>query len=340
MLHLRDKDVFISEGDPMELQHTFDPPWWLRNKHVQSIYANVFKQRSTVDLKWEELVLSDGDFIDLAWAGPAPLGAPILILLHGLEGSAYSHYIQEMINLFIQHDWRIAVMHFRSCSGRLNRMSKFYNAESTDDFKEVVDHISQRFHNCPIFAMGFSLGGNILLRYLAQYQDAPLNAGIAVSMPFELAKSADYLVPFYQHVLLRSLKRKIEAKLELGMQLPIDYNSLKMISSLRRFDSMFTTPIYGYDSVDDYYHHASSRYVLKNVVHPALILHAMDDPFVPPGSIPHAHELSKSISLEISQHGGHMGFIKGGLPWKPSYWFAQRIKTFFDKHLERTFLAE
>jgi hypothetical protein len=327
--------MYYLRGEVME-QQSFQPPWWLKNKHVQSIYASVFKPRSTVDLNWEEITLSDGDFVDIAWAGPAPLDAPILILLHGLEGSAYSHYIQEIIDLFIQYDWRIAVMHFRSCSGRLNRLPRFYNAESTDDFNEVLKHIAVRFPDCPIFGMGFSLGGNILMRHLAKHPDSALNAGIAVSMPFELAKSADYLVPFYQHVLLRSLKRKIEAKLDLGMEMPVDKKALKMISSLRRFDSMVTTPMYGFDSVDDYYQCASSRILLKQIEHPALILHAMDDPFVPANSVPDASELSKSISLEISQHGGHMGFIKGGLPWKPSYWFAQKIKSFFDKHLMST----
>lgn len=316
-------------------QQSFQPPWWLRNKHVQSIYANIIKPRSTVDLNWEEVTLSDGDFVDLAWAGPAPLNAPVLILLHGMEGSAYSHYIQEMLDLFIQYDWRVCVMHFRSCSGRLNRYPKFYNAEYTGDFKEVVDHIAAKFPHCPIFGMGFSLGGNVLARYLAKNNDSPLSAGIAVSMPFELAKSADYLVPFYQHVLLRSLKRKIEAKLELGHDMPVDAKGLKEITTLRRFDSVITTPMYDYASVDDYYETASSRKLLKQIAHPTLILHAMDDPFVPPNSVPTENELSDSITFEFSQHGGHMGFIKGGLPWKPSYWFAQRIKGFFEKHLGR-----
>ncbi|PHQ82382.1 MAG: hydrolase [Coxiella sp. (in: Bacteria)] len=314
-------------------QPSFQPPWWLRNKHVQSIYASVIKSRSTIDLNWEEFTLSDGDFIDIAWAGPAPSNAPILVLLHGLEGSAYSHYIQEMLDLFVQHDWRIAVMHFRSCSGRLNRHEKLYNAEETRDVKEVMDHIAQRFPGCPMFAMGFSLGGNVLMRYLAQNSVCPVQAGIAVSMPFELAKSADFLVPFYQHVLLRSLKKKIEAKIMLGMEMPIDLKSIKFISSLRRFDAMITTPMFGYASVDDYYEKASSRPLLKQIEHPALILHAMDDPFVPADSVPDVTELSPSIQFEISQHGGHMGFIKGGLPWKPSYWFAQRVVSFFERHM-------
>ena len=312
---------------------SFQPPWWLRNKHVQSIYASLVRPGSSIDLRWEELTLPDGDFLEIAWAGPAPVNAPTLILLHGLEGSVNSHYIQEMIQLFVRNDWRVGVMHFRSCGRQLNRTKYMYNAEYTGDLKAVVDHISQQYQDVPLFAMGFSLGGNILMRYLAQYPDSPLSAAIAVSMPFEIAKSADYLVPFYQHVLLRSLRRKIEAKMDAGIELPITKADLKKISSLRRFDSMFTTPIYGYDCVDEYYELASSRHMLRDIQHPALILHAMDDPFVPPNSVPSADELSASIQFQTSHRGGHMGFIKGGLPWKPSYWFTQCITHFFEGNM-------
>ena len=315
-------------------EQSFNPPWWLRNKHIQSLYASVINVRSTVDLKWEELALPDGDFVDIAWAGPAPVNAPVLILLHGLEGSVYSHYIQEMIALFIARDWRIAVMHFRSCSGRLNRLSLSYNAEYTGDFKEVVMTISQRFPQCPLFGMGFSLGGNILMRYLIQYADTPLLAAISVSMPFELDKSADYLAPFYQRVLLRSLKRKVAAKIVSGMPMSVNLKSLKAISTLRQFDTLVTTPLYGYHSVDEYYHMASSRHLLKHVRRPSLIIHAMDDPFVPMNSIPTHQELSDHISMAMTQHGGHMGFITGGLPWKPSYWFTKQVTAFFDKYVQ------
>lgn len=312
---------------------TFNPPWWLKNKHIQSVYASVVRSKSTIGLRWEEVLLPDGDFVDIAWAGPAPVNAPTLILLHGLEGSVYSHYIQEMLELFVPQDWRVVVMHFRSCSGRLNRSKFLYNAEYTGDLKVVVDHIAACHPGAPLFAMGFSLGGNILMRYLAQYQDAPINASIAVSMPFQLAKSADYLIPFYQHVLLKSLKRKIEAKIASGIEMPVDIQGLKKINSLRRFDSVITTPIYNYVSVDEYYEVASSRGLLRDVACPALILHAMDDPFVPPDSVPELAELSQSITLEMSNRGGHMGFIKGGLPWKPSYWFTQRVLSFFESHM-------
>ncbi len=210
-------------------QQSFLPPWWLRNKHIQSVYANLIKPKSTIDLKWEEVTLPDGDFVDLAWAGPAPLSAPILVLLHGSEGSAHSHYIQEMINIFAARDWRVVVMHFRSCSGRLNRSSHFYNAAYTGDLEIVMDKITERYPGCPLFLMGFSLGGNILLHYLIKNSSSPIKAAIAVSMPFELSKSAEYLVPFYQNVLLRSLRKKIEAKIDLGMEMPITKAGLKVI---------------------------------------------------------------------------------------------------------------
>jgi predicted alpha/beta-fold hydrolase len=322
-----------NEGRIMANQPIFQPPWWLRNKHIQSIYASVFRPQSTVDLRWEEFTLPDGDFVDLAWAGPAPINSPTLLLFHGMEGSVFSPYIQEMLDLFVRNDWRVVIMHFRSCSGRMNRNSCLYNAEYTGDIKAVVDSIAQRYPDMPLFTMGFSLGGHLLMRYLAQYNDAPVNAAIAVSMPFEIGKSSDYLIPFYQKVLLKSLKAKVEAKITEGHALPVTVKELANIQTLRKFDALITKEMYGYNCVNEYYDMASNRWILKDVQHPSLILHAMDDPFVPPNSVPEAFELSDSIELDISQHGGHMGFIKGGLPWKPSYWFAQRVSSFFEQHM-------
>ncbi len=310
----------------------FQPPWWLRNKHIQSIYANLFPRQSEVLLQWEEVPLSDGDFLDLAWAGRGD--GPLVILLHGLEGSVFSHYIQEMLMTVLGFGWQAVTLHYRSCSGRMNRFAKSYNGGNTEDFAEVIALIKKRHPFLPLFALGFSLGGNILLRYLAdQGQSCPLLAGIAVSMPYELAKSADYLVPFYQHVLLRSLKQKVIEKVANGIKMPVAVEELPNIQRLRRFDALVTAPLYGYDSVDDYYQDMSSRTLLKKVVTPSLILHALDDPFVPENSLPRASELSSSITFEVSEYGGHMGFIKGGLPWKPSYWMTERIWRFFQASL-------
>ena len=310
----------------------FKPPWWLRNKHMQSIYAGVIPKITQAPLRWEELNLPDGDFIDLAWAGP--IDAPLVVLLHGVEGSVLSHYIQEMIEHFIAHDMQTVTMHFRTCSGRMNRMPQFYDGgDSKGDFKFLIDTLHKRHPNLPLFAMGFSVGGNVLMRYLAHQHSSPLRAAVSVSMPFQLNKSSDYLLPFYQHVLLRSLKKKLESKIDAGFTLPVEKEMLKDMRTIRDFDSLITTPMFGYASIDEYYTDSSCRYFLKDVKHPGMIFHALDDPFVPKNSVPDVKELSSSLSLEISNNGGHMGFLKGGLPWRPAYWLTRRIDEFFSNKL-------
>lgn len=306
----------------------FKPPWWLRNKHMQSVYASVIPKPVPVSIRWEELNLSDGDFIDLAWSGP--LDAPLVVLLHGVEGSVASHYIQEIMRNFLKQGMQVVTMHFRSCSGRMNRLPLFYDGgDSCGDFKFLIDTLQQRHPNLPIFAMGFSLGGNVLMHYLAHNHDSPLRAAVSVSMPFELGKSSEYLIPFYHHVLLRSLKKKLNSKFDDGLDLPVEREALKEMHFVQDFDAMVTVPSFGYASINEYYEQSSSRYFLKDVKHPGMIFHAMDDPFVPKNSLPDAKELSPTLTLDISENGGHMGFLTGGLPWRPAYWLTQKIHKFF-----------
>jgi uncharacterized protein len=315
-----------------ELAPDFKPPWWLRNPHVQSLYANIAPKNPHIVLRWEELSLPDGDFIDLAWSGPAD--APLVILLHGVEGSVFSHYIQATITSFITNGMQILTMHYRACSGRMNRLPHFYDGGDTKgDFRFLMDTLQQRFPDLPLFAMGFSIGGNILLRYLAHNHNTSLRAAVAVSVPFELGKSSDFLAPFYQKVLLRSLKKKIQLKMKSGVNFIIDKDRLKDIASIREFDALVTAPMFRYPSIEKYYELSSCRSYLKHIHCPNMIFHAWDDPFVPRNSVPEQKELSPSTVFQISEKGGHMGFLKGGLPWRPQYWLSQRIFNFFDGFL-------
>ncbi len=190
-----------------EGNNKFSPPWWLKSRHLQSVYSKVFCYKSSVVLSWEELTLPDGDFIDLVWAGPE--AAPIVILLHGLEGSADSSYIQASIEALVAENWRVVVMHYRSCSGRMNRFAKTYNAGDTEDFCYLLEVLKQRYPDDSFSLVGFSLGGNIILHYLAKSNDERIRRAVAVSTPYEMGKSADYLAGFYQRMLLRSMKQKV-----------------------------------------------------------------------------------------------------------------------------------
>ena len=324
---------------PMQDDLNFKPPWWLRNKHVQSVYASLIPKQSAIKIRWEEMNLSDGDFIDLAWAGP--IDAPIVILLHGVEGSLKSHYIQEMLENLVSRGWQVVVMHYRGCSGRINRLPQFYNAgDTTGDLKALVDMLHTRHPHLPLFAIGFSLGGNVLMRHLALNTDSPLVAGVGVSMPYELGKSSDYLIPFYQRIILRSLKRKFELKFEAGIEMPVSRDHFRNMTTLRQFDSIVSVPMFDYNSVDEYYEDVSNRHLLQKINHPTLIFHAMDDPFVPQNSVPTAKELSENTQFEISENGGHMGFLRGGLPWRPTYWLTQKIQDFFAERAGVSFFPD
>lgn len=307
-------------------KNSFQPAWWLANKHLQSCYSTIIPYRATTPLRWEELDLPDGDFIDIVWAGPE--NAPMVLLLHGLEGSINSHYIQLMLDVLVNEGWQVVVMHHRSCSGRLNRLPQGYNGGDTRDLVYLITQLRERHSELPLYAVGFSLGGNVLLHYLSQCPDAEISAAIAVSTPYEMGKSADFLAQFYQRNLLRTMKQKVIDKINNGLLMPVSIDELRPISLMRQFDARVTAPLYDFPSVEDYYHAVSCRPVLKKIKRPALILHSLDDPFVPEETVPDVSELSPSITLEISEKGGHVGFIEGSLPWRPSYWLRRRILDF------------
>ncbi len=311
----------------MRIDAQFQPAWWLANRHLQSCFTSCFPYRAKVSVRWEELTLPDGDFTDLVWAGK--ITSPIVILLHGLEGSVNSHYIQLMMDTLVEDGWQVVLMHYRACSGRINRQSQMYHGGDTKDLNYLIEVLQERHPNLPIHAAGFSLGGNILLHYVANNISAPIKSVVVVSAPYELDKSAVQLSMFYQRIILRSMKRKVTKKIKRGMEMPITRAELKHIKNLREFDDAVTAPLYGYKSAKEYYDEVSSRHLLKNIQHQTLIIHALDDPFVPYQTVPNKDELSPSITLELSKGGGHVGFISGGpVPGTHHYWLKDRIREF------------
>ncbi len=309
-----------------KLAKAFLPVWWLRNRHIQSCFNAFFPPRARSIITWEQLELPDGDFLDLCWAGPEE--GPIMVLLHGLEGSVNSHYIQLMLDAFVEANWRVVVLHFRSCSGRLNRLPKSYHAGETDDLCYLINVLRLRYPNRIISSVGFSIGGNVLLHYLVQYQDNPLRCAVAVSVPFELKKCADYLPKFYQWALLRTMKQKALGKIERGYKMPVTQHELKRIYTFRSFDDAVTAPLHGFSSGYDYYERMTIRPWLSKIIHPTLIIHAIDDPLVPISCVPDQSELARSVVLESLQTGGHIGFVEGVFPWALKYWLKDRILAF------------
>lgn len=311
------------------LNHPFKPALWLRNRHLQSCFHVLFPLSTDHSVTWEQLDLPDGDFVDLCWFGNA--NGPLAILLHGIEGSFRSHYIQYMLDALHQAGWQVVVFHFRSCSGRMNRMPHTYHGGFTQDFDYLLSVLQQRFPTRAMTAIGFSLGGSILINHLVQYPQSPLAAAVSVSTPFDLARCVDEITPLYRRPILKSLKTKYLAKVQMGQPIGVSADAIKAIEDFREFDTVLTAPLYGFASADAYYQSASVKPKLTMVQRPCLLLHAADDPMVPSDCIPHPSEVASCVMLDVHRFGGHVGFVDHRLPWRVERWFARRILDFLGK---------
>lgn len=320
---------------------SFKPAWWLRNSHLQTLWPCVIRKRKLkpeLTLERERLELPDGDFIDLDWINKHESG-PVIILLHGFEGSINSHYAKGMLNAIHENGWRGVFMHFRGCSGEHNRLSRGYHSGETNDLSYVVKVLQSREEHTPFAAIGYSLGGNVLLKWLGETgKSNPLKAAIAVSVPFELNKAANRIEygfsRLYQWYFLRCLRWRLLKKFE-RVPSPIDPAFLQSVSRMRDFDNAFTAPLYGFRDADDYYSSASSRQYLRFIQVPTLLVHAKDDPFMTADVIPAPEELSPFVKLEVTEKGGHVGFVTGRFPWRPVYWLEERTPQFFREFLQQ-----
>ncbi len=317
----------------------FKPAWWLRNSHLQTLWPAVLRKRklkANVKLLRERLELPDGDFLDLDWINKEAKG-PIVIILHGFEGSVNSHYAKGMLSTINQHGWRGVFMHFRGCSGVHNRLSRSYHSGDTSDLAYIVDTLKRREPETELAAIGYSLGGNVLLKWLGETGKLnPLKAAIAVSVPFELKKAAKRIdmgfSKFYQWYFLRCLRGRLQQKFN-AVPPPLDPSFLYSVATIREFDNSFTAPLYGFRDADEYYNASSSRQFLRFIHVPTLLLHAKDDPFMTEDVIPAAHEISPMVKLEVTECGGHVGFVSGKYPWRPVYWLEERTPLFFREFL-------
>ena len=320
----------------MPADDSFEPAWWCPGPHLQTLWSTFFRRGPKISLRTERLELPDGDFLDLHWT--TNNGQATVIVLHGLEGCSQSPYARGLLHALQRIGLRGVVMHFRGCSGTPNRLPRSYHSGDTADLAYLVQTLRQREPHTPLMAVGYSLGGNVLLKWLAEAgAQAPLVAAVAVSVPFVLAQSAERMnrgfSRAYQWKLLKSMRRRIHAKLAY-MSLNISTTKLSRLRSFRQFDDAVTAPLHGFNDADHYYALASCRQYLSAIVVDTLILHASDDPFMTEQAIPAADELSAHVQLELYATGGHVGFIAGPWPWRPNYWLEERIPRYLRQHLQ------
>lgn len=318
----------------------FVAAWWCRNPHVQTIFPNRLRLRPRLPFRRERVELPDGDFIDLDWSTNG--AGPIVLLLHGLQGSSRSHYARALAGAFVRAGWRTAIMHFRGCSGEPNRLARSYHSGETADVKYVAQLLRARYPRTPLAAVGVSLGGNVLLKWLGETGAVnPLSAAVAISVPFLLNRAADRLetgfARVYQWELLYSLRRALEVKRR-RVYVPLAVESLRF-KTMRAFDDHVTAPLHGFRDSAHYYAESSSRRFLPHIRVPTLLIQAHDDPFMTPDVIPQPHELSDCTRLEVYSHGGHVGFVTGHWPWRPRYWLEERVPAFLHDFLDAPLTA-
>ena len=324
---------------------TFKPAWWLGNSHLQTLYPALFRHSaSLLHRQRERLQLIDGDFLDLDLYGDSQ--QPLVLLLHGLAGNSHSGYILGLQAYLYRQNLASVVMNYRGCSGEANRLARAYHAGDSEDLHQVYQHLLKQFPGRKIAVVGFSLGGNILLKWLGEGREIQgLSAAIAISVPLQLDVCASRLdsgfSKLYREYLLNDLKRFMHDKysglirqgLVMEAEKIADLGDLRKIHSFWEYDDKVVAKLHGFKGVEDYYRQASARQYLAAIEHPTLVLQAVDDPFMTSAILPRADELSSCIEFECSENGGHVGFISGAIPGFAEYWLEQRITRFLKQYL-------
>ncbi|NRA21993.1 MAG: hydrolase [Oceanospirillaceae bacterium] len=316
----------------------FNAATGLKNKHLQTLYSTLFRQCPAMDFTVQQFELVDGDFVDCHWyQKPAnDTNQAIVILFHGLAGSCQSPYIQGIMQHLKKSGYASVLMHFRGCSDRPNRTARAYHSGDTADAKAWISHLQKTFPSSQLFAVGYSLGGNMLLKLLAEYGNySPLSAAVTVSAPIQLELCATTMqrgfARVYQRYLLKPLKKSLLRKFQshdIASLIGLNEQALKKINSIEQFDDLYTAKIHGFAGAKDYYQKSSAKQYLPRIQCNTLIIQALDDPFMSGNILPKASQLPANISLEVTENGGHLGFISGNI-FKPKYWLEQRISDYF-----------
>lgn len=315
----------------------FQPAWWLPGPHLQTLWNPFLRSAPALARRRERLWLADGDFIDLDWHGPHDAAAPLVLVLHGLTGSSSSLYVLGLQQQLAARGWASVAINWRGCSGEPNLLPRAYHSGASDDLGEVIAHLQASRPLAPLHAVGYSLGGNVLLKYLGESGvSSPLRKAVAVSVPFRLDQCADRIglgfSRLYQAHFMKAMVAYLKDKQRLFRERDLQQHlatlsGLGTLDGMRTFwdfDGRITAPLHGYRDAQDYYRRASSRYFLPDIAIPTLLIQAADDPFVFRHSVPETSELSATTTLELHAHGGHVGFIEG-TPHRPRYYLERRI---------------
>jgi predicted alpha/beta-fold hydrolase len=296
-------------------------------------------RRVRLKTRSERLELPDGDFTRLDWVGD---DGPIVVILPGLQGDIGSAYVRGLMRACFARRWRGVLLNHRG-RPEPNRKRQSYHCGMTCDLDYLVHLLAEREPDAPIAVVGFSLGANICLKWLGECgergQGLPIVSAVGVSAPLYPSVTAETInrrfARVYQWYLLSSLHRDMKRKMMvMGDQLDLTRRELRQLNSFVKFDDRVTAPWNGFAGADDYYAKCRSDVLLKHVELPTLIVNANDDPLIPAHVFPSVRDLSDKVTLEITEGGGHLGFVGGGWPWSPQYWLDARIPAFLRQYLD------
>ena len=318
---------------------SFAPGWWVPGAHLQSAWAKVFRSRRLITFEREALPTLDGDELLLDHTA-GPVGSPRVLLLHGLEGSAHSLHTQGLAVLVARLGWRSTVLNFRSCARdpldlrrRIpNRRPRLYHSGDTGDFDLVVRALEAREPATPLYALGFSLGGSVLLKWLGETGAAgPIRRAAVISVPYDLAASSRFLERrtgrFYARYFMTRLRGKALALIDAfpDETRHLDVGRIRACRTFAEFDDCLTAPLHGFESAADYYRRSSAVGYLGRITVPTLCISSLDDPFCPAEGVTRAiAAASPLVSFDITKRGGHVGFVAGRWPHRPVYWAEER----------------
>lgn len=292
----------------------YRPPFAFRNGHFSTIYAGLIRKVNGVVQRRERIELPDGDFLDLDWSDAVLPTKKVVILVHGLEGDAQRHYITGSAKRLNQNNFDVCGINLRGCSGEPNRLYRSYHSGATEDLVSVINHLLDTKNYQEIFLMGFSLGGNLILKYLGEGNiiTSKIKAAVAVSVPCDLKDACDQLLSSKNVLYSARFKKHLLAKLRLKRkQFPemISENEIRSIATLKDFDDAYTAPAHGFYDALDYYKKSSCNQFLNDITVPSLILNAKDDSFLGSKCYPVLKaEKNENLHLEIPDFGGHVGF--------------------------------
>ena len=309
----------------------YEPSFLFKNRHINTIYSSLFRKTKSLSFKRKRIETLDDDFLDIDFIENG--SKKIVILCHGLEGSSDSKYIQATAKLLSLNGYSVAAMNYRFCSGEINRQLVTYHSGKTDDLHVVIKYLLPNYDS--VYLVGFSLGGNLILKYNGDglFSLSPkIKANVAISVPVDLKGSSISLKRcenvLYRWRFIRTLSKKMYLK---HQQFPneLDVAPLKKVKTLTDFDDFFTSKINDFKDAEDYYLKASSKQFIPNITKPTLLINALDDPFLSESCFPISEaEENAKFYLMTPSNGGHVGFISKG----DFYWSEYQILNFLNRN--------